>query len=240
MSISVGGDKLVLVRYHPTVANVLAVASNDLSVSIWDMATRERKLQLVGHEQPVSVHYFLMVADLSYLRVQLLSMAWSADGTRLTTLSRDARLRVFRPLDGAQSVMVSASSWCNPRSIMGFHLCCSGSNCARKYKGWPGIVRVSRSRHFSHSFQPVRTFYCHFSHLYCPIAIFRTSMRQISMFDSRTLEKIHSMPLDTSPSLLVPYFDYDSNVLTLTGKARTVNHRHRMMQLSNRSCCVAG
>ena len=58
-----GHGKAISVRYHPLAEGVLAVASGDLSVGIWDLGDPglaagsslpvEPKLTLKGHSQPV-------------------------------------------------------------------------------------------------------------------------------------------------------------------------------------------
>ncbi|KHN79016.1 Coronin-B [Toxocara canis] len=51
----------------------------------------------------------------------------------------------------------------------------------------------------------------------------RSSARVVTLLDSETLETIHTHTVDTSSQPLVPYYDFDSSVLFLTGKGdRTI------------------
>ena len=54
---------------------------------------------------------------------------------------------------------------------------------------------------------------------------FRSSSRHLSLYDPDTLKQLHSAIVDTSPQLLVPHFDYDSNVVFLTGKVTAAARR---------------
>jgi len=48
----------------------------------------------------------------------------------------------------------------------------------------------------------------------------RTSVRQIAVYDAVDLSSaLHKIDLNTSPSILIPYYDDDSSVLFATGRA---------------------
>ena len=40
------------------------------------------------------------------------------------------------------------------------------------------------------------------------------------VYQAHDLKEVHTFPLDVSPTILVPYYDQDSNTLFVTGKVR--------------------
>ena len=40
------------------------------------------------------------------------------------------------------------------------------------------------------------------------------------VYQSKDLKEVHQVPLDQSPTILIPYYDQDSNTLFVTGKVR--------------------
>jgi len=51
----------------------------------------------------------------------------------------------------------------------------------------------------------------------------RMSVRQIAIYDASDLSSVlHKIDLNTSPSILIPYYDEDSSVLFATGRASTI------------------
>ena len=38
------------------------------------------------------------------------------------------------------------------------------------------------------------------------------------VYQSKDLKEVHQVPLDQSPTILIPYYDQDSNTLFVTGK----------------------
>ena len=46
----------------------------------------------------------------------------------------------------------------------------------------------------------------------------RTSERQVMVYQANDLKEVHTVPLDVSPTILIPYYDQDSNTLFVTGK----------------------
>ena len=48
--------------------------------------------------------------------------------------------------------------------------------------------------------------------------LFRTSERQVMVYRVSDLKEVHTVPLDVSPTILIPYYDQDSNTLFVTGK----------------------
>ncbi|XP_064489724.1 coronin-7-like [Ornithodoros turicata] len=80
-------EKVTFVKFHPTASDVLATASHDLSLIIWDLADQEAKLRLLGHTD------------------QIFSLAWNPDGTTLATMCKDLTLRVFDPRNSEEPVV---------------------------------------------------------------------------------------------------------------------------------------
>ncbi|KAK0176215.1 hypothetical protein PV328_000371 [Microctonus aethiopoides] len=78
-------DKIYLIKFHPTSADVLASASYDTTVKIWDLAPLNSgnaaiaKITLNGHTD------------------QIFSVAWSPCGQYLASACKDGKLRVYKP-----------------------------------------------------------------------------------------------------------------------------------------------
>ncbi|XP_037794213.1 coronin-7-like [Penaeus monodon] len=72
-------DKITILKWHPLAAGVLAVATGDLTVKIWDLHSRTVSLTLAPHPD------------------QIFSMAWSPCGRYLATMCRDSHIRVYDP-----------------------------------------------------------------------------------------------------------------------------------------------
>ncbi|XP_015123102.1 coronin-7 isoform X2 [Diachasma alloeum] len=76
-------DKIYLIKFHPLAADVLASASYDTTVKIWDLSRMEEgavaRITLGGHTD------------------QIFSLAWSPCGQYLATACKDGKLRVYKP-----------------------------------------------------------------------------------------------------------------------------------------------
>ncbi|KAL9973088.1 hypothetical protein ACROYT_G019500 [Oculina patagonica] len=72
-------DKPNIVRYHPTARGVLASSALDNTVKIWDIDKARDLITLNGHTE------------------QVFSLCWKTDGTKLATVSRDNKVRIFDP-----------------------------------------------------------------------------------------------------------------------------------------------
>jgi coronin-1B/1C/6 len=82
--------KIGQVLFHPTAANVLASASGEHAVKLWDLANPEdARAVLVGHGDAIQ------------------SMAFNATGTVLATTCRDRKLRLFDPRAGSEAVRIT-------------------------------------------------------------------------------------------------------------------------------------
>lgn len=80
-------DKIYLIKFHPLAADVLASASYDMTVKIWDLHPLAKgesnsaiaKITLQGHTD------------------QIFSVAWSPCGQYLASACKDGKLRVYKP-----------------------------------------------------------------------------------------------------------------------------------------------
>ncbi|XP_047360792.1 coronin-7 isoform X5 [Vespa velutina] len=78
-------DKIYLIKYHPLASDVLASASYDMTVKLWDLSplTSEEsaipKITLLGHTD------------------QIFSLAWSPCGQYLASACKDGKLRIYKP-----------------------------------------------------------------------------------------------------------------------------------------------
>ncbi|XP_011336280.1 coronin-7 isoform X3 [Ooceraea biroi] len=81
-------DKIYLIKFHPLASNVLASASYDMTVKIWDLSllssteTAIAKITLTGHTD------------------QIFSLAWSPCGQYLASTCKDGKLRIYKPRSG--------------------------------------------------------------------------------------------------------------------------------------------
>lgn len=73
-------ERLYCIQYHPYVKDVLASASYDRTVKIWNTSTQQAIKTLRGHENVI------------------FSMRWSPCGTRLATICKDSIIRIYEPL----------------------------------------------------------------------------------------------------------------------------------------------
>ena len=81
--------KVNILHWHPTADNILASASADLSLRVWDVSTQQ---------QALSINEFGDVVQ---------SFDWNPDGSLIVTTSKDLQLRVFDPRNPS-SVMKTA------------------------------------------------------------------------------------------------------------------------------------
>ncbi|CDH52969.1 actin-binding protein [Lichtheimia corymbifera JMRC:FSU:9682] len=77
LKLSGHGRKVGHVQFHPVASNVLASASTDLSIKLWDIEKGQEKQELIGHTEIIQ------------------SMSWNYNGSLLATTCRDKRLRIF-------------------------------------------------------------------------------------------------------------------------------------------------
>ncbi|XP_014609969.1 PREDICTED: coronin-7 isoform X5 [Polistes canadensis] len=79
-------DKIYLIKYHPLASDVLASASYDMTVKLWDLSpltsgesNQLSKITLLGHTD------------------QIFSLAWSPCGQYLASACKDGKLRIYKP-----------------------------------------------------------------------------------------------------------------------------------------------
>lgn len=82
--------KIGQVLFHPTAAHVLASASGEHTVKVWDLShTEDAKSVLVGHGDAIQC------------------IAFNPTGTLLATTCRDRKLRLFDPRVGGEAVRIT-------------------------------------------------------------------------------------------------------------------------------------
>lgn len=78
-------DKIYLIKFHPLASDVLASASYDMTVKVWDLTLLSSsevavaKITLMGHTD------------------QIFSLAWSPCGQYLASTCKDGKLRIYKP-----------------------------------------------------------------------------------------------------------------------------------------------
>ncbi|KAG0748826.1 hypothetical protein G6F62_000764 [Rhizopus arrhizus] len=72
-----GRSKVGQVLFHPAAENVLASASTDLTIKLWDIEKGLEKQEMTGHTELIQ------------------SLAWNYNGSLLATTCRDKKLRIF-------------------------------------------------------------------------------------------------------------------------------------------------
>lgn len=79
-------DKVTILKWHPLAAGVLAAATGDLNIKIWDIHRQSVALVLTGHPD------------------QIFSMAWSPCGRYLATMCRDTHIRIYEPRHSSEPI----------------------------------------------------------------------------------------------------------------------------------------
>lgn len=79
-------DKIYCIKFHPLAKDVLATASYDMTIKIWDLNTMTEKICLTGHTD------------------QIFCLSWSPCGKFLATACKDGILRVYNPRQGPAPV----------------------------------------------------------------------------------------------------------------------------------------
>ncbi|CAO3675737.1 unnamed protein product [Rhizopus stolonifer] len=77
LKLSGHGRKVGQVLFHPTAENVLASASTDLTIKLWDIEKGIERQEITGHTEIIQ------------------DMSWNYNGSLLATTCRDKRLRIF-------------------------------------------------------------------------------------------------------------------------------------------------
>ncbi|PSR72204.1 hypothetical protein PHLCEN_2v11911 [Hermanssonia centrifuga] len=149
------------VLFHPTAEHVLATATGEHTVKLWDLANPESaKSVLSGHGDTIQ------------------SLAFNPTGTLLVTTSRDRKIRIFDPRAGGEAVRVTEGH--------------GGVKGARVV--WLGEHDRIATTGFS-----------------------KMSDRQLSLWDTSSLNNIKTTTIDQSSGVIMPYWS-DNNILFLAGK----------------------
>ncbi|XP_022100301.1 coronin-7-like [Acanthaster planci] len=72
-------EKIYFIKFHPQAKDLLMSASYDMMVKIWDLSSGEEKISLTGHTD------------------QIFSGAWSSDGSKIATVCKDGKIRIYNP-----------------------------------------------------------------------------------------------------------------------------------------------
>nr|XP_026498303.1 coronin-7 [Vanessa tameamea]XP_026498304.1 coronin-7 [Vanessa tameamea] len=80
-------DKIYIIRFHPTAADLLTTAAHDLTIKIWDLSqeTPTAEITLTGHTD------------------QIFALDWSTCGEYLATVCKDGNIRIFKPRASAEA-----------------------------------------------------------------------------------------------------------------------------------------
>lgn len=85
-----GPSKVGQIAFHPAASSLLASASGDHLVRLWDIEQpSDATLTLKGHKDSIQ------------------SLSWNAVGTTIVTTCRDKKLRLFDPRAGAEAVRMA-------------------------------------------------------------------------------------------------------------------------------------
>lgn len=88
--LNAGGRKVGHVQFHPVASNVLASASGDHQLRLWDIESPDSpNIILTGHKDSIQ------------------SMCWNPIGTLLATTCCDRKLRLFDPRAGTEAVRIT-------------------------------------------------------------------------------------------------------------------------------------
>lgn len=158
--------RIILIRYHPTAADIMAVAVHceEKSLSVWNTETKE----------------CLWETGKAHAEGATLAIAWSTDGSKLASVGRDLKICIFKPQSKQSDPVISQQVLDSPRGARLVFACDDT------------LLVVS---HFT-----------------------KSSSRQITLLNAENLNVLMTKQVDTSSQPLVPHYDFDSNILFLTGK----------------------
>ena len=98
-------DKANILHFHPQAKSLLASAGYDRRLLLWDLSTLNVALSLTGLSAPVCSFNSCCFCYILYISLKLFCMAWSPDGTKLATFSKDHVLRIFDPRSKLSSIV---------------------------------------------------------------------------------------------------------------------------------------
>ncbi|BFZ15285.1 hypothetical protein BsWGS_18324 [Bradybaena similaris] len=79
-------EKIYFVRFHPLASDLIATASYDMTVRLWDLKQQKEVLRLEDHGD------------------QVFCLSWSSDGKFFATVSKDGKVRVFEPRKSSSAI----------------------------------------------------------------------------------------------------------------------------------------
>ncbi|KAG1667874.1 Coronin-7 [Nymphon striatum] len=95
-SIDAHHERIYLVKFHPFANNIIATASYDMTIKIWDLS---------------NLHDASIVLD--DLNEQIFCMAWSPNGEYIVTVSKDKKVKIFQPRASTTPIKETAGPyWC--------------------------------------------------------------------------------------------------------------------------------
>uniref|UniRef100_UPI00358FA7A4 coronin-1C-A-like isoform X6 n=1 Tax=Myxine glutinosa TaxID=7769 RepID=UPI00358FA7A4 len=191
-----------IISWHPTARNVLLSAGCDNLIVIWNVGTGEP----------------LIVLDEFHPEI-IYSVCWNYNGSLLCTSCRDKCIRVINPRD--RTVLAERFK---------AHI---GGRPSRAVFTRDGLIVTTGFGRMSErqlalwdperlapheGIRPMRAIFTRDDHVFTT-GFTRMSERQIGLWDPKNFEEpIALQELDTSNGVLLPFYDYDSNVIYLCGK----------------------
>nr|XP_002128072.1 coronin-7-like [Ciona intestinalis] len=85
-------NKVICVRFHPLASGILASASSDSTIKIWDLESQENCITLTGHED------------------EILNISWSSDGKYIASMCKDNKIRIYDPRSSTEPIKVATGS----------------------------------------------------------------------------------------------------------------------------------
>ncbi|KAJ3159447.1 Coronin-7 [Geranomyces michiganensis] len=165
LSFTAHTNRTSIVMLHPTIQDLILSASPEQgapTVKLWNLRT-QKVIQTLPH------------ADM------VLGCAFSPDGEKLATVSRDKLIRIFSIRDGKELQRGASHDGIKACRVL-----------------WLKDMKL------------------------LTIGFGRGSQREIRMYDPENLSAaLHTKVIDTSPSLLMPFYDEDTSVLFLSGRGET-------------------
>ncbi|CAG5115886.1 unnamed protein product, partial [Candidula unifasciata] len=79
-------EKIYFIRFHPLASDLIATASYDMTVRLWDLKQQKEVMRLEDHED------------------QVFCLSWSSDGKFFATVSKDGKVRVFEPRKSSSAI----------------------------------------------------------------------------------------------------------------------------------------
>ncbi|KJH45880.1 WD domain, G-beta repeat protein [Dictyocaulus viviparus] len=205
-------------HWNPFNDEELAISTDVGIVNFWRLRVDDgprnemqpEKVMNVGREKILCFQFHPMASDLLALALSNNSIEiWESN-----TLSR--RVRIV-----THSAAVMALAW----SSDGHRLVSVGKdlmlNVHQPQLGDECLIAQKKVLERGHS---GRLFYACDDRLIVIVGMTRNSSRQVQLLDSSSLEEIYTQQIDSGTQPLIPFYDYDSSVVFLSGKgSRIIN-----------------